>query len=98
MTDKIDGDIFDAVPKPKFSPITPVGFDNINLEEAKKRGVMASNTPGVLSEAVAEHSIALMLAVGRRIAESDKFARAGSIKAGRLCFFWVADFSEKQSA
>ena len=39
-----------------------------------------SNTPGVLSEAVAEHSIALMLAVARRIAESDKFVRAGKYK------------------
>ena len=80
LTDKIDGDIFDAVPKAKIFANYAVGFDNINLEEAKKRGVMASNTPGVLSEAVAEHSIALMLAVARRIAESDKFARAGKYK------------------
>lgn len=80
LTDKIDGDVFNAAPNVKIFANYAVGFDNINLEEAKKRGVMASNTPGVLSEAVAEHSIALMLAVGRRIAESDKFARAGKYK------------------
>lgn len=80
LTDKIDGDVFDATPNAKIFANYAVGFDNINLEEAKKRGVMISNTPGVLSEAVAEHAIALMLTVSRRIAESDKFARAGKYK------------------
>ncbi len=80
LTDKIDGDVFDAASNAKIFANYAVGFDNINLEEAKKRGVMISNTPGVLSEAVAEHSIALMLTVSRRIAESDKFARAGKYK------------------
>ena len=80
LTDKIDGDVFDAASNAKIFANYAVGFDNINLEEAKKRGVMISNTPGVLSEAVAEHSIALMLAVARRIAESDKFVRRGLYK------------------
>ena len=80
LTDKIDGDVFDSAPSAKIFANYAVGFDNINLEEAKKRGIMISNTPGVLSEAVAEHSIALMLTVSRRIAEADKFARAGKYK------------------
>ena len=80
LTDKIDGDVFDAASNAKIFANYAVGFDNIDLEAAKKKGVMVSNTPGVLSEAVAEHSIALMLAVARRIAESDKFARAGKYK------------------
>src|SRR3989338_4805829 len=80
LTDKIDGDVFDAAGNAKIFANYAVGFDNIDLEAAKKRGVMVSNTPGVLSEAVAEHSIALMLAVARRIAESDKFVRAGKYK------------------
>src|SRR3990167_9274938 len=80
LTDKIDGDVFDATGNVKIFANYAVGFDNIDLEAAKKRGVMVSNTPGVLSEAVAEHSIALMLATARRISESDKFVRAGKYK------------------
>lgn len=80
LTDKIDGDVFDSAPTAKIFANYAVGFDNIDLEAAKKKGVMVSNTPGVLSEAVAEHAITLMLAVARRIAESDKFARAGKYK------------------
>ena len=80
LTDKIDGDVFDAAGNAKIFANYAVGFDNINLEAAKKKGVMVSNTPGVLNEAVAEHSVALMLAAARRIAESDKFARAGKYK------------------
>ena len=53
LTDKIDGDIFDAASNAKIFANYAVGFDNIDLDAAKKRGVMVSNTPGVLSEAVA---------------------------------------------
>ncbi len=80
LTDKIDGDVFDAARNAKIFANYAVGFDNIDLEAAQKRGVMVSNTPGVLSEAVAEHSIAILLAVARRIAESDKFVRKGKYK------------------
>ena len=59
---------------------------------------MVSNTPGVLSEAVAEHSIALMLAVARRIAESDKFVRRGLYKGWAPMLLLGGGFSEKQSA
>ena len=53
-----------------------MGFDNINIEEAKKRGIMVTNTPGVLTDTVAEHAFALMLAIAHRIVEADKFTRA----------------------
>lgn len=77
LTDKIDEEIFDAAPKAKIFANYAVGFDNIDLEAAKTRSVIVANTTGVLSEAVAEHAVALMLAIGRRIAEADKFTRAG---------------------
>lgn len=80
LTDKIDGDVFDAAPTVKIFANYAVGFDNVDLEAAKKRGVMITNTPGVLNEAVAEHAVALMLAIGRRIVESDKFVRKGLYK------------------
>jgi len=78
LTDKIDATIFDAAGKSvKIFANYAVGFDNVDLAEAKKRGVMITNTPGVLTESVAELTFALMLALGRRIVEADTFMRAG---------------------
>lgn len=77
LTDKIDAEVFDAVPTAKVFANYAVGFDNIDVPTAKARGVVVTNTPGVLTEAVAEHAVALMLAVTRRVVESDRFLRAG---------------------
>ncbi|OGG60263.1 hypothetical protein A3C89_00675 [Candidatus Kaiserbacteria bacterium RIFCSPHIGHO2_02_FULL_50_50] len=77
LTDHIDGDVLDAVPTAKIVANYAVGFDNIDLTAAKERGVTVTNTPGVLTQAVAEHTFALLLAVARRIPESDRFTRAG---------------------
>jgi len=79
LTDKIDEEIFAAAgPQCKIFANYAVGFDNIDLEAAKTHGLAVTNTPGVLTNTVAEHTIALMLAVARRIAESDRFVRQGS--------------------
>ncbi|MDP3726004.1 MAG: D-glycerate dehydrogenase [bacterium] len=77
LTDKIDADIFDAAPKAKIFANYAVGFDNIDVVEAKKRGIIISNTPDVLTNTVAEHTFALMLAIAHRVAEGDRFVRAG---------------------
>jgi len=78
LTDKIDADVFEAAgPSVKIFANYAVGFDNIDLAEAKKRGVTVTNTPDVLTETVAEHTFALMLAIAHRIAEADKFMRSG---------------------
>lgn len=78
LTDKIDGEIMDAFgPQLKIIANMAVGFDNIDVAEAKKRNIMITNTPGVLTDTVAEHAFALMLAIAHRIAEADKFTREG---------------------
>lgn len=77
LTDKIDAEIFDASPGTKIFANYAVGVDNLDLVEAKKRGIIITNTPGVLTNAVAEHTFTLLLAVAKRIVESDKFLRAG---------------------
>src|SRR3989338_6343543 len=78
LTDKIDGDVLDAAGKQtKIFANYAVGFDNIDLKAAEERGVMITNTPGVLTNTVAEHTFALMLAISHRIVEADKFTRAG---------------------
>src|SRR3989344_355379 len=82
LTDKIDGDVMDAgAPTLKVIANYAVGFDNIDLAAAKKRSIMVTNTPGVLTNTVAEHTFALMLAIAHRISEADRFARAGRYKA-----------------
>lgn len=78
LTDKIDETVLAAAgPKLKIVANYAVGFDNIDLSAAKKRGVIVTNTPNVLTEAVAEHTFALLLGVARRILESDQFIRSG---------------------
>jgi len=59
-----------------------VGFDNIDIPEATKRGIYVTNTPGVLTETTADFAFALLIAVARRVAEADKYVRSGQWKVG----------------
>jgi len=78
LTDKIDGSVVDGWgDSVKIIANYAVGYDNLNVKEIAERGVVMTNTPDVLTETVAEHTFALMLAIAHRIAESDKFSRAG---------------------
>lgn len=76
LTDKIDGEVMDSFgPQLKVVANMAVGFDNIDVPEAKKRGIIITNTPGILTDTVAEHTFALMLAIAHRITEADKFTK-----------------------
>lgn len=87
LTDTISDEVFDAVPTAKIFANYAVGFDNIDLDAAATRGVVVTNTPGVLTDAVAEHTFALLMALARRIPESDVFTRAGKYEGwGPLMF------------
>ena len=77
LTDKIDSEVMDSFgPQLKVVANMAVGFDNIDAQEAKKRGIIITNTPGVLTDTVAEHTFSLMLSIAHRIPEADKFTRA----------------------
>ena len=80
LTDTIDKEVMDAASSVKIFANFAVGFNNIDVAEAKKRGIAVTNTPGVLTNAVAEHTFALALALAHRIAEADRFTRAGKYK------------------
>jgi len=80
LTDKIDGDVFAAVPQVKIFANYAVGYDNIDLLAAQAHNKMITNTPGVLIESVAEHTFALMMTAAKRIVEADKFTREGKYK------------------
>lgn len=78
LTDKIDRDVMDAAGEQlKIIANYAVGFDNIDLAAAKERKIAVTHTPGVLTEAVAEHTFALILAVAKHLIEADKFTRSG---------------------
>lgn len=78
LTDKMDGELMDAAgPQLKIIANYAVGYDNINLKDAAAHNIIITNTPEVLTESVAEHTIALIFAIARRIVESDQFMRDG---------------------
>jgi glyoxylate reductase len=80
LTDKIDAEVFDAAPKLKIVSQMAVGYDNIDVNEATKRGIYVTNTPGVLTETTADLAWALLMAIARRIVEADKYVRTGQWK------------------
>jgi glyoxylate reductase len=77
--------IMAAAPNLRVVANYAVGFNNVDLEAATRRGILVTNTPGVLTEATADLTFALLLAVARRVVESDKFLREGKFKG------WKAD-------
>jgi glyoxylate reductase len=78
LTDRADDELLDAAgPQLRIVADFSVGVDNVDLEACRRRGVVVSNTPDVLTEATAELTIALMLALLRRVAEGDRMIRRG---------------------
>jgi len=82
LSDKIDAEVFDAAPSLKIIAQMAVGYDNIDVEEATRRGIYVTNTPGVLTETTADFTWALMMAVARRVVEADRYVREGKWKVG----------------
>jgi glyoxylate reductase len=82
LSDKIDAEVFDAAPNLKIVAQMAVGFDNVDVAEATKRGIYVTNTPGVLTETTADFAWALLMAVARRVVEADKYVRSGQWKVG----------------
>lgn len=81
IPDKITKEIINAAGKNlKIIATYSVGYDHIDTEHATKKKIFVGNTPGNLTEAVAEHCVALMMAVGRHIATGDKYCRKGNYK------------------
>jgi len=77
LTDQVDAEVFDAVPSAKIFANYAVGFNNFNIADAKDREVTLTNTPGMSADTVAEHTVAMILALTSRILEGDAYVRAG---------------------
>jgi len=81
LSDRMDAEVMDNAPQLKVISNYAVGYDNIDVAEATKRGIMVTNTPGVLTETTADLAFALILATARRIVEGDKYTRMGKWKS-----------------
>jgi glyoxylate reductase len=76
LTDRVDDELLDtAGPQLRIVADYAVGIDNVDLEACRRRGVVVSNTPDVLTETTAELTIAIVLALLRRVAEGDRLIR-----------------------
>ncbi|MDP3052968.1 MAG: D-glycerate dehydrogenase [bacterium] len=96
LTDKIDDEVLAAAgPQVKIFANYAVGVDNIDLPAAKKRGIIVSNTPGVLTESVAELTIGLIFAITKRIVEADEFTRRGKFVGWAPMLFLGTDLKDK---
>lgn len=80
LTDVVDSKVMDASPSTKIYANFAIGFNNFDVEAAKARGITLTNTPGGGAERVAEHTIALLLALTCRIAEGDVYMKKGRYK------------------
>ena len=78
LTDRVDGSLLDACPDVRVVANMAVGYDNVDLDAATERGVLVTNTPGVLTETTADLAFALLLGAARRLAEGERAVREGA--------------------
>ena len=95
LTDKIDEDVIMAAKGARGFSNYAVGVDNIDVATATKYGMMISNTPGVLTDATADLTWALLFSVARQILEADRFVRNGRFKSWLPVGFLGADITGK---
>jgi glyoxylate reductase len=76
-TDRLDAEAMSLAPRLKVISGFGVGFDYVDVPEATRRGILVCNTPGTLTETVADHTWALMLAAARNVTRSDHYVRSG---------------------
>lgn len=78
ITEHVDAEVLDAAPRLRVVSNYAVGINNVDVAAATRRGVLVANTPGVLTEATADFTWALILATCRRLAEGEQLIRSGS--------------------
>ena len=95
LTDIFDERVFAQCPDLKIVCNIAVGYNNIDAKAASRRGIMVTNTPGVLDDTTADFTWTLLLATARRVVESDTFFRSGKWKGWGLMQFTGYDVHHK---
>ena len=93
--DRVDGALLDALPTVRLVASYGVGVNHLDLDACRARRVLVTNTPGVLTDATADHAMALLLAAARRVAEGDRVVRAGGWRAVDPAFMLGAEVTGK---
>jgi lactate dehydrogenase-like 2-hydroxyacid dehydrogenase len=93
LTDTVDAEVLDAAKGCRIFANCAVGFNNVDVRAATARGIAVTNTPGVLTDATADLTWALLLSVARRIPEGDRFTRAGKFTGWGPMLFLGGDVS-----
>jgi len=91
----IDDEVLAAAPTLKVVANVAVGYNNIDVAAARRRGVVVTNTPDVLTETTADFAWALLMAAARRVVEADHFARSGRWQRWQWDLLWGADVHGK---
>ncbi len=94
LTDKIDAELMDAAPHLKVISNMAVGVDNVDIAAATARHIPVGNTPGVLTEATADMTFALLMAAARRVVEGVRYVQAGRWRTWGPQLLLGSDFSE----
>jgi lactate dehydrogenase-like 2-hydroxyacid dehydrogenase len=95
LTDDITETFLDANPQLKIVANVAVGFNNIDVQAATRQKIMVTNTPGVLDNTTADFTWCLLLASARRLAEADRYTRAGRYKGWGIMLLCGEDISGK---
>lgn len=91
----IDEELLAAAPTLRVVANVAVGYNNVDVAAARRRGIMVTNTPDVLTETTADFAWALLLAAARRVVEADHYARSGQWKAWKWELLWGLDIHGK---
>jgi len=95
LTDTFDERVLAQSPELKIICNLAVGFNNIDVKACTRRGIMVTNTPGVLDDTTADFTWCLLLATSRRVVEADKYLRAGKWKGWVFTYFMGHDIHRK---
>ena len=95
LTDTIDAEVYEAAGSAKIFANYAVGYNNLDIDAAKEKGVTVTNTPGVLTDTVAEYAFSLMLAVSKRIPEADRYTKELKYQGWAPELFLGADLKGK---
>jgi glyoxylate reductase len=93
LTDRVGEPLFAHAPKLKVVANVAVGYDNIDVAAAARRGITVTNTPGVLTDATADFAWALLLAVARNVLPADRYVREGRFREWMMMEFHGAELA-----
>lgn len=96
LVDNIDKEVIDSAPHLRIIANCAVGYNNIDINYARTKGILVTNTPEVLTETTADLTLALILAVARSIPQADKYTRENKFKGWELELFLGKEITEKR--